>query len=480
MDMSTLVKRAERALADAESRAKAARDELSALTDGKSDLTDDEAKRSTVLVGELRSARNAVKDAESELAEVRAAAAEEAEFDKRSAESRPTPAAAPAAEKRTAEFSVTREPRTYAHETDPKGKMFLRDVAKNFLYRDPASAQRLERHMVEERVERGRELTGYQERAAGDAASDAFGALVVPQYLLDMTAPAVAAMRPFADICNRHDLPPDGLTLTIPKITTATSVENQSAELAASTPVSLDETDLTVSVHTALGEQTLSRQAIDRGRGTEEITMQDLVKRYVTNLDSNLLNMTTYGLEAVATATSTNTTADASLTLDMLYSYIEGAAAGIEAAVLGLATPSHVIMHSRRWHMLSSKLTSTWPFVQNGQLGTSGNPAVKGNGAGYGGVRGVLPSGLTVVVDNNIKTNITDGSITNADHLYVVPADECHLWEDPSAPAFIRAEQPKASNLGVLLVLYGYYAFTFSRMPAGAMSSVKGLPTHTF
>jgi hypothetical protein len=49
------------------------------------------------------------------------------------------------------------------------------------------------------------------------------------------------------------------------------------------------------------------------------------------------------------------------------------------------------------------------------------------------------------------------------DEIYVVPEDECHLWEDPQAPVFIRAEQPAAASLGVLLVLYGYFAYSFRR-----------------
>ena len=80
----------------------------------------------------------------------------------------------------------------------------------------------------------------------------------------------------------------------------------------------------------------------------------------------------------------------------------------------------------------------------------------------YGkGVRGVLPNGTPVVVDNNIATNL--GAGTNEDEIYSARKNECHLWEDPNAPLFIRAEQTKAANLGVLLVVYGYFAYTFGR-----------------
>jgi hypothetical protein len=46
---------------------------------------------------------------------------------------------------------------------------------------------------------------------------------------------------------------------------------------------------------------------------------------------------------------------------------------------------------------------------------------------------------------------------------------------------FIRAEQAAAANLGVLLVLYGYFAYSFRRY-SGGMGKVNGtgLTTPTF
>jgi hypothetical protein len=35
---------------------------------------------------------------------------------------------------------------------------------------------------------------------------------------------------------------------------------------------------------------------------------------------------------------------------------------------------------------------------------------------------------------------------------------------------FIRAEQPAAANLGVLLVLYGYFAYSFRRFTSGTIN----------
>lgn len=138
--------------------------------------------------------------------------------------------------------------------------------------------------------------------------------------------------------------------------------------------------------------------------------------------------------------------------------------------MLALGTPTHAVMHSRRWYWLSSQMSNTWPMVNSQGIpvqaaGTNLNTPYNG------GVRGVLPNGLLVVVDNNIATNL--GAGTNEDEIYVVPASECHLWEDPNAPLFIRAEQPAAASLGVLMVAYSYFAYTFGRF-ANGMQKVGG------
>ena len=113
-----------------------------------------------------------------------------------------------------------------------------------------------------------------------------------------------------------------------------------------------------------------------------------------------------------------------------------------------------------------SAVSASWPMIY--QAGGNLPPVATGSNAGLGyakGIRGQLANGLNVCVDNNVTVlglaQATSGG--TQDHIYVVPSQECHLWEDPQAPVFIRAEQPAAANLGVLLVLYGYFAYSFRR-----------------
>jgi hypothetical protein len=192
---------------------------------------------------------------------------------------------------------VGAEERTYHRGNTGRGARFLRDVVAQHLYRDMEAEQRLIRHMQEERVERG----AYLERAVG---TGAFAGLTVPQYLTEMYAPAVAARRPFADACNRHDLPDAGMTVNISRITTPTSVALQASENSAVSETNADDTLLTENVQTAAGQQTVSRQAIDRGTGVEDVLMDDLFRRYGTALDSTLLNQASTGLTNVAATTA--------------------------------------------------------------------------------------------------------------------------------------------------------------------------------
>jgi HK97 family phage major capsid protein len=435
-----------------------------AAQEGRANLTQEEDATTAQLFAERDQAKADIRGIQTKLENAERVKTEERAADDAAREVKPTPAAAKAASKPSYDrvARVGREERTYRPDTDKRGTQFLWDVVRQFLFNDVQAGTRLSQHMAEERVERAEYLT----RAVG---TGAFTGLVVPQYLTDMYAPATAALRPFADICNKHDLPPDGMTVNISRITTSTGVALQTAENTAVQETNADDTLLTENIQTAAGQQTVSRQAIERGTGVDDVLMNDLFRRYATALDANLINQATTGLEAVSVDVAYTATAP---TAAGLYPKILGAIAGAEAALLAQAIPSHAVMHSRRWHWMSSQLVSTWPFINQPGIVPQGQTGGANYGAGYNkGIRGVLPNGTLVVVDNNIVTNAGTGS--NEDAIYVVADAECHLWEDPNAPVFIRAEQAAAATLGILMVLYGYYAYSFRRY-SSAFQSVSG------
>jgi HK97 family phage major capsid protein len=377
------------------------------------------------------------------------------------------PVASRSVSNRVASFSVTRSERTYDQSSDPDGKGFLADVIQSQVHRNPDATDKLSRHMREERIERAGH---YEERAAGDLLSGGGGGIVVPQYLVDLTAPAVAARRPFADACTPHLLPDVGMSLTIPTITTATSAAIQATQLTSVSATSMNETDLTLAVKTAAGSQNVSRQAADRSR-LDDFVVSDLMARYATALDNELVNGATTGLDTIATGVTPS-----SIDFSHVYTAVLGRQALVEATLLG-GKADLVVMHSRRWAWLSSQLTSTWPAIN--QNGVPEHASGMSNVNAYGSAtRGVLPNGMAVIVDNNVSCLKDTGS--TCDRLYVVPSLECHLWEAQGSPVMIRAEQPNAANLGILLVVFGYFAYTFNRYGSGAMGSLQGLTAPTF
>ena len=434
----------------------------------RSEDTTDEAK-----VTELRTAKDKLDaDIDAQLARVKDLEAEQARDEaatRLAAEVHPSGASR---EDKPATVRVGQEARTYSPESDKRGKKFLRDVGAAFLG-DFSARERLARHMEEERVERAAYF-GQDGQVARAAGTGAFAGLVVPQYLTDMYAPAAKASRPFADVCNIHDLPPDGMTVNISRITTATTTAVQT-ENAAVSETNIDDTLLSISVQTIAGQQTLSRQALERGTGIEDVTLDDLFRSYATTLDSTLLNQATNGLTNVATSVAYT---DASPTAAELYPKVLESLSGVEGALLDQDPGDNIaVMHSRRWYWMQSQVGSTWPFVQ--QPGYSNQSGGANLATAYGsGARGVLPNGTVVIVDNNVATNL--GAGTNEDEIYVGSKREFHLWEDPSAPLLIRAEQPAAASLGVLFVVYGYVAYTHARYAHARKVAGTGLVTPTF
>ncbi|MFC6017220.1 phage major capsid protein [Plantactinospora solaniradicis] len=365
---------------------------------------------------------------------------------------------------------VGAEERTYRPDTDKRGAGFQRDVLGAFLG-DYEAQSRLARHMQEERTERGDRLRT-DTRAVG---TGAFGGLVIPQYLTDMYAPLARANRPLADAMRHHILPAQGMTVEISRVTTGSNVDNQANENDAAAETNMDDTALSIPVRTAAGQQTASRQSIERGAGVEDVILDDLFRAYGSRVDTTIINVATVGLSAVAAAVAYT---DATPTTAELYPKVIEGLAGVEGALLDQASGDNLaVMHSRRWYWMQNAMGTSYPLIT--QPGVVAQTLGANYAEAYGrGVRGILPNGTPVIVDNNIAINL--GAGTNEDEIYLVDRMESHLWEDPDAPVYIRAEQAKAANLGILLVVYGYYAFTFQRAPHARKIGGTGLITPTF
>lgn len=360
---------------------------------------------------------------------------------------------------------VVREERTYNPDAERRGVSFLSDVV-GAMSGDFGAAERLSRHKAEERVER----PGLEQRAVG---TGAFTGLTVPQYLTDLVAPNRKAGRVLADLCTTHPMPASGMSVEISRVTTGTAVGIQSSQNSAVSETDADDTLLSIAVQTLGGQQTVSRQALERGTGIESVILSDLIRAYDVRVDTTLINQATTGLDAVTDANVDVAYTDASPTAAELWPKLFDMIQQIQTAVFMGADA--LLMHPRRFWWLASNVGTSFPFVNLVGAGEQAGGSVLGTGYGTG-PSGFL-AGLPVYLDANIVTN--GGAGTNEDRIYGITRGECHLWEDGAL--FIRAEQPAAASLGVLLVVYGYVAYTFSRYPsANGRIAGTGLVTPTF
>jgi HK97 family phage major capsid protein len=358
------------------------------------------------------------------------------------------------------EFSTTvvkSEPRTYAQHA---GTSFLKDAYSAQFNNDFEAQQRLARHMAEERVERR------------DVTSAAFAGLVVPQFLTELAAPFARAGRVTADLARKHQLPNEGLTISISKVTTGSAVAAQT-EGAAVQETNIDDTKLDLTVKTFAGQQNVSRQALERGTNIDSLVMADLVSSYHTVLNTNVV------AELLASAGQTVTYTDSSPTVAELYPKLVDAIQKVQTTFF--AGPNVIIMHPRRLGMILAAVDGQSRPLAVPTPSSSGQPAYAyGSGAPMYGNSGYSILGLPVYTDATIS--VVQGSGTDQDTIYIGNSQELHLWEQGSGePMMLRFEQPKAAELDVTMIVYGYSAFTANRYPnAWAQINGTGLITPTF
>jgi len=358
--------------------------------------------------------------------------------------------------KETSVAVVKSEPRTYSPHADTS---FIRDAYSAQFNGDFQAQERLARHMREERIERR------------DVTSANFAGLMVPQFLTDLVAPLARAGRVTANLARKHQLPAQGLTLSISKVTTGSAVALQT-EGSAVQETNMDDTKLDLTVKTFAGQQNVSRQSLERGTNIDSLVMSDLVSAYHTTLNTAVV------ADILANATSVAYT-DASPTVPELYPKMLSAISGIQTSYF--AGPDVIIMHPRRLaFILAAVDDQKRPLAiptPNGQ----GNPAFAyGDGSMQYGVSKYSIVGLPVFTDATIS--IVEGAGTNEDTIYVGNSQELHLWEEGSGePMMLRFEQPKGAELDVTMIVYGYSAFTSNRYPASwARIGGTGLVTPTF
>lgn len=475
MNIYEIVAGIEVELQSAKLREKAARDEAEKILDnasseGRTNLTAEEDQRCETLISDVELAKAQQLKIGEKLARARKIQAEEDEI---TASQHETHKVGRSTSKPAYDqvLRVGSEAHTYSRDKDPelKGAQFLTDVAAAFRGNAESSA-RLARHMHEYEVDNPR----YQTRGAGDTTSANFPSLIVPAYITSEYAAKPATARPFADLCRHADLPANGLKVELSKGNTSTTAALQTSELVAVSPGNFDADPLELSVQTAENWALVSRQSLERGAITEQIVMNDLLDGMHSLIDSTLLSQGTTGLFDVATRIDASGTANDWPTL---YPLILQAASKVSQVLLNRGKPTHVVVHPRRWYHAESVLGTSWPLINQGMPGNAMGTATAN---GYNqGLAGRLPSGLDVLMDANVQTQCLAAAQTGGtqDVMYVVSAPNCVLFEASNREVHIRAEAPAANQLGVLLVVYEYFAYTFQQFPSGAAYKINGVAT---
>lgn len=374
-----------------------------------------------------------------------------------------------AAEARAAEMAtrlgvrVTRNEDVYRRNGEHS---FFADLYARSIRQDTRAAERLEQHQ--------RQVLEHRDITASSLAG-----MVAPVYLVEEYAALARAGRPFANSLNARPLPPEGVSFTLPRITTG-SAGAQTSEGSGWNEQDIAVTNLTRTVELTTAQQDMSRTLFERGGAiVDTAVMGDLTAAAEVALNVSLLNGsgTTpqhLGILQVAGINAVTYT-DASPTVGEAWPKLADAIQRINAGRYMPATA--IYMHPRRWGWITAAVdtagrplfdfTRTPPNVVMG-LGVA---------AEYGQVVGTL-MGLPVITDASIPTNL--GAGTNEDIILVARTPDVLYWEDDLLQ--FTMEQALTTAPGQVRVACGRFALLMAgRYPVG-ISTIggTGLVTPTF
>ncbi len=322
----------------------------------------------------------------------------------------------------------------------PDGQQsFFRDILSAHSG-DFEARERLHRHSVEMR-----DVT---------AASGGAG-YIPPVYLADLAAPKARAGGPLLTQLPKAPLPDVGMTISVPRVTTGTSVAVQT-ENGSVSETDFVSSQLNTSVRTIAGQSDVSVQLFERSQpGIDLVIADDLARAYTTEFDRQLINGASASSEhtgllnvsSIGSVTFTSATPTAADFLSPIYKAISTVTGAYFQA------PTHIVMHPRRAAFLAAGQSTSNPIFQQGGLMMSA-------GEQDSGLVGTI-AGLPVVVDANVPTTL--GSGTDEDAILVINAPALRVME--GQPRFKVHESVGSGTLTVRLSYYGFSAFLSGRYP---------------
>jgi len=240
-------------------------------------------------------------------------------------------------------------------------------------------------------------------------------------------------VRPSVEAVSRGALPTSGMSFTIPKLTTAPTIDSNSTEGEALGGVEMASSYITVDVKKAAGLQTISWELLDRSQPVfyDEL-IRELNRAYAKATDEALFTQfVTSGTAGTAVAT-----ADA----DGLQSFIATEAAAAYAATGGFAT--NLVSNASWWTvLLGAQDSSKRPIY------AAANPV---NNAGISSPQSVVGS----VLGTNYYVDPYIGSGTGDDSMFLINPSAITFYEAPKTTLRVEA----LSNGRLQVCVYGYYA----------------------
>lgn len=318
--------------------------------------------------------------------------------------------------------------------------------------------------------------SGLEVRALTTSATDG-GEFAPPGWFIDQYVKVARAGRVTANLCNAQTLPPGVDSINLPKLSSGTSVAEQSTENTAVSDTDAVTTSVTADIATLAGKQVVSLQFIEQSPvATDEIILGDLLAELAQKVGNFVLNNSATNKDGILNVTGINavTYTDTAPTVGQLYPKIADAIQKVHTG--RFLPPTCVVMHPRRWAWITAALDSQdRPFVVPAAQGPMNSAAAQAGVVSEGYVGSI--QGVDAYVDPNVPTGL--GSGTNEDRIIVFRASDVLLYE-----GLVRAEmfrEPNADSLGVLLRVYNYVALHSARYPkAISVISGSGLATPTF
>jgi HK97 family phage major capsid protein len=240
-------------------------------------------------------------------------------------------------------------------------------------------------------------------------------------------------VRPSIEAVSRGALPTSGMSFTIPKLTTAPTIDSNSTEGEALGGTEMASGYITVDVKKAAGLQTISWELLDRSSPIfyDEL-IRELNRAYAKATDEAMFTQfVTSGTAGTAVAT-----ADA----DGLQSFIATEAAAAYAATGGFAT--NLVSNASWWTVLLGAQDSTKRPIY-----AAANPV---NNAGISSPQSVVGS----VLGTNYYVDPYIGSGTGDDSMFLINPSAITFYEAPKTTLRVEA----LSNGRLQVCVYGYYA----------------------